>query len=746
MKNTNHRIRKFKTLHTSLAAPTLQPRGRRSALAMAIDSVFACVVLSLPMGSYAQSQPDTTLPAVTVTGVAGPSAQTPYAGGQVTRGGSLGLLGDSNFMDTPFNQTTYTSELIEDVQARSVADVLANDPSVRLGSARTNIQEQFTIRGLSFGSQDTAFNGMYGLTPYWRVPVEMAESIEVLKGPSALLSGIAPSGNVAGAINLIPKRAPDDPLTRVTVGYWSDSQLGTHLDLGRRFGESRQFGVRMNAVYRNGDTVVDDQHETDKLLSLGLDYRGERLRASLDLIHQRQRINNVVRQVAITPTLTSIPAAPDSNLNYPGYGRNIVEDTTVVGRVEYDISSNVTVHAGLGRRTDEMDAIAGNIALLNSNGDFSSSPAWQIFRPETTSFETGATARFATSSIKHKVAVSFSRMKDDADIGFVFPWPIVNVSNLYTPVAASTPSTAGIPNNPGPYSRATLTSYALADTLSFVDDRVLLTVGARRQTVETQSYDFSTHLPSGAHYDESAVTPVAGLVVKPLANLSLYSNYIEGLSKGASALPPAVTAAAALPPMKSKQAEIGAKYDWGTFATTVSLYQIKRPSATVAGGVLSENGMQVNRGLELNAFGQVARDVRILGGVSFMRSELEEMAGGVNEGNDAIGVPHVQASLGVDFDNVMTPGFGLSARAINTGSQYVDQANALKIPSVTTFNVGARYRTKVAGQGLTLRLNIENLFDKSYWATSSSVANTDAGGYLYVGSGRIVMLSGTMDF
>ena len=36
----------------------------------------------------------------------------PYAGGQVATGGSLGLLGNRGVMDTPFNQTSYTAELI----------------------------------------------------------------------------------------------------------------------------------------------------------------------------------------------------------------------------------------------------------------------------------------------------------------------------------------------------------------------------------------------------------------------------------------------------------------------------------------------------------------------------------------------------------------------------------------------------------------------------------------------------------
>jgi iron complex outermembrane receptor protein len=110
-----------------------------------------------------------------------------------------------------------------------------------------------------------------------------------------------------------------------------------------------------------------------------------------------------------------------------------------------------------------------------------------------------------------------------------------------------------------------------------------------------------------------------------------------------------------------------------------------------------------------------------------------------------VGVPHVQASLGVDWDNAFTPGFGLNARVVYTGSQYADQGNKYKLPSATTVGVGARYKTSVAGKDLTLRLNVDNLFDKAYWGTSSSVSNV-SDGYLYLGTGRTVLLSATMDF
>jgi iron complex outermembrane recepter protein len=694
----------------------------------------------------------TTLPAVTVTAQADNGLPGAYAGGQVAKGGRLGLLGSTNFMDTPFNQTSYTAEVIEDQQARSLSDLLINDPSVRLSSARTNINEDFSIRGFTVASQDVAFNGMYGLMPFFRVPIEMAERVEVLKGPSSLLNGMPPSGNVGGAINITPKRAGNDPLNRITASYLSESIFGMHADIGRRFGTNKEFGVRFNAAYRDGDTTLDKQQQTDQVYSLGLDYQGERLRASLDVIYQDQNINRVVRQFMAGPALTAMPKAPDSSLNYPGYGRSRTDDKTVVARAEYDVNDSVTVYGGVGKRDHNMDAIAGNPTLLNTAGDFTdeqrpSAPtglgaAWQLYKVNNRSYEAGADVRFTTGSVKHKLALNYSKVETKTDIDFDTAWP-VRPSNIYHPIYTPTPSLGNAVGdtsiNYRNYSDNTLTSYAIADTLAFHDDKIKLTVGARHQNVKSQAYNFMTGAPlPGGDYDESKITPVVGIVYQPQSNLSLYANYIEGLSPGSKAPLPMTTV---IPPIKTKQYEVGTKVDWGKFATTFSLFQIERPSAGLNAASTSYglNGEQRNRGAEFNIFGEVARNVRMLGGLTLMDSTLTKTTIEANEGNDAVAVPRMQANLGVDWDNSLAPGVGLNARVVYTGKQYADPANNLKMPSWTRFDIGARYKTKFGEKPVILRANIENVFDKNYWAASNE-------GYIYIGMPRTLLLSATMDF
>jgi iron complex outermembrane receptor protein len=58
-----------------------------------------------------------SIPTVTINASADASAEglsKAYSGGQVARGGHLGLLGNVDAMSTPFNTTNYTQQLIQD--------------------------------------------------------------------------------------------------------------------------------------------------------------------------------------------------------------------------------------------------------------------------------------------------------------------------------------------------------------------------------------------------------------------------------------------------------------------------------------------------------------------------------------------------------------------------------------------------------------------------------------------------------
>ena len=274
------------------------------------------------------------------------------SGGQVARGGRIGILGTRDQMETPFSVTAYTNQLIQDQQAQSVADVLQNDPSIRMARGFGNFQETYFVRGFLLYSDDIAYNGLFGLLPRQYIASDLFERVEVLRGASAFLTGATPSGSgIGGTINLLPKRAPNDPLTRVDLGLVNSKQFNASADVARRFGPDDSTGLRLVATHRQGDTAIDREHNKEDLISAGLDWHDADTRLSADLGYQNHHLKATRTNVTLASTVTALPAAADSTTNWAqpwSYSRE--KDTFGSLRGEQDFTQNLTGWAALGTR------------------------------------------------------------------------------------------------------------------------------------------------------------------------------------------------------------------------------------------------------------------------------------------------------------------------------------------------------------------------------------------------------------
>lgn len=725
---------------------------QRTVLATALYTAFWAGVIATPLAltpatSQAQavtnqSSDVTTLPSVTVT-AAQPVLPEAYAGGQVARGGGLGVLGNADVMDIPFSTTNYTEQMLQDQQARTLADVVVNESSVRVMTSTGSFSEDFQIRGFNVTSGDVGFNGLYGLTSSNRMPAALMERVEVLKGPGTLMYGISPTGSVGGNINIVTKRAGDEPLTRLTTTYESKSVLGTQLDVGRRFGDDNQWGIRVNGVYRNGQTSLDKGRQEFGLGALALDYRSPKLRWSLDAYSQRENVDNFRSQNGFAPGISHIPAAPSGHRAIYSGADLTVFDSTIASRLEYDLSDRVMVYAAAGYRyggSEQDFPYARTTNGVDENGNFRVTNSWYDAYSRNKTGEIGARANVDTFGVKHTLTLSGSLLKMEAGSFYLSAPASQQIpSNIYNPVELI-PMT-GHRSSPTKNSETELTSFALTDTLSFANDRILLTGGLRRQSVKLENFNSAGNVTSS--YDESAVSPLAGLVVRPWENVSLYGNFTSGLTRGGTAPATAANAGEVFAPYKSKQYEAGVKVDWGNVMTSAAVFQIDRPNAMTdpVSNVYSFDGEQRNRGLELAAVGEITRGLRVMASATFYDATLMRTAGGVNDGNQASGIPKRTFNLGVDWDLPWVQGLSLNARAIHTAAVQYDAENTLKLPSWTRYDVGARYRTNIMGKPVTFRANVENLFNSNYWLSSSALLTVAT-----VAAPRTVLLSAQIDF
>ena len=685
--------------------------------------------------------PEEQLPNILPTIVLSANQDKTLSAGQISKTSQVGMLGDKDDMDIPFSITSYTSKYIEDQQATSVADALRSEPSVRSVFSRGGIGEYFNIRGLYTQSHELAWNGLFGLLPHNRVPTEFLERVDVFKGTSALLNGMSIGGAVGGVINVVPKRATSEDITRLTTSYKSDSTFGAHIDVGRRFGQHDQFGVRVNALKSLGDTALDGQEENRYLGSAAFDYKGEKFRASLDLYDINEKLDGG-QPLMVSFATSVVPKAPDSKLNHQPGSYSHTKTRGAIAHVEYDFAPEWTAFASAGTKRQNGVGVIANNALGNAaqpNGDYMAVSRMNANNTNVDAGELGVRGKFNTGAIKHNVVISANSLDQDTHMGLVMgaPW----ASNIYQPTR---PALIASPPTYTPKTLdTTLTSFAFADTLSTLDDKYQLTLGVRHQNVKSQSYSIFTGLPSSPYYDESAITPMVGFVVKPWDNtLSLYANYIEGLSQGGTITDPSnpLVAEKTFKPYKSKQYEVGTKWDMGKFKNTLSIYQItKNDLAQDANRNYSESE-QRNRGIEWTTAGEIVKDIRLLGGVSYLEAEWKKTAGGLMDGNDVKGIPHWQSNLGLEWDVQPVEGLTLTANTIYTGSLYANDTNTQKIPDWFVLDLGGRYATNIAKHNVVFRGGVDNVFDKKHWA---GVWN----GYVGVGGDpRSYKLSMQIDF
>jgi iron complex outermembrane receptor protein len=366
------------------------------------------------------------------------------------------------------------------------------------------------------------------------------------------------------------------------------------------------------------------------------------------------------------------------------------------------------------------------------------------------SADAGLRGDFRTGAVGHTVTLSASTISIESDNAYAFSSFAGFAGDLYEPqdVAPPTPDffVGGDLSAPGKTEDTRNRSLALADMVSLLDDRLLLTAGLRYQEIETKTYDYDTGAEL-SRYDESRVTPVAGAVVRFGDQVSVYGNYAEGLIPGETAPAtsggvPIVNAGETFDPYRAEQYELGIKYDGGNLGASVALFSLSRPSSLVEDNVFTADGEQRNRGLELNAFGEPLPGFRVLGGLTWLEAELTETQGDVNEGNDAVGVPELQANLNLEWDLPAVPGLTLDGRLIYTGEQYADAANAVAVDDWTRLDLGVRYDTRLFGRSTALRARLENVTDEDYWA---SVGGFPGSNYLVLGAPRTLLVSASVD-
>ena len=148
--------------------------------------------------------------------------------------------------------------------------------------------------------------------------------------------------------------------------------------------------------------------------------------------------------------------------------------------------------------------------------------------------------------------------------------------------------------------------------------------------------------------------------------------------------------------------------------------------------VFAVGGQQINRGIELTATGAVTRDLNIYTGLSLLDPRLHDTGVAATNNTQILGLSRVVFDALVDYSVPTVAGLGLNVDMNYASRRAANYSNSDYVDGYTIFNLGARYRTKIAAKAVTLRLGVANVANRHYWANitpagQSGYTGTDSG-------------------
>ena len=710
---------------------------------------------------------------------------------------NLGVLGKANAFTAPITVVNYDEQALNNTEARTLVDAVAKkDASTWQFGGESNTLTGLYFRGYQLDARQFSVNGLAGMYGTQGTASVQVGSAQLIKGASTAVNGMDPEGAVSGSVNIETKKAADEGNRKIGLGWFSNNRAQGTFDLGQRFGENKEFGVRANGKLRHGDTPRHGYSEDNKEFALNADYRGEKLRVAFDSIYAKRKTNGGrARMQDIQNLQGRLFDAPDGKTNLlPSWNwQNTVGQTNML-TFEWDAFDNAQITGGIGyNKARYYGTLISPTVCLNAtstctdaqntnasgkvtarNYDYNTGTARltdQYFR--TLSMNLSARGEFETGPVTHNWSTAFDRVirqrattrglsAGSSSAKISASGDIAAQLDSFQPdYATDWESSANLDAN------IKVNSLALSDTLGFADNKYRLTLGGRFQAVEY------TDKKAGQSGDAKRFSPMFMAAWVPQPDLVVYGNYMEDLEP-ADIKTDDDGHTTMSKPRVSRQFEVGVRKNWGNFVTTLNAFQIKRPGywrgqtttdpktkkttltygnnsdfaryKALGGAAGDEQGMERSRGIEFNTYANLLNNtLRPTLGLMYLQSTVKDypnsrdmLVNGVQVAN-----PRVIAKAGVEWDTPFAKGLTLNGNVSYFGKSYQDTQKQYAFPSYTLVDVGARYKTKRGKNTLTVSSSLENLFNKNYWQVQRGQYDRS---FAVVGMPRTYWLKAELDF
>lgn len=664
--------------------------------------------------------------------------------GYIASNGDTGTKTNTPLIKTPQSVTVITREQAAAQGAQSLAQSLRYTAGVSAEVRGSASRYDFPyIRG--FGSPLDSNQYLDGLRMLrgggYAIPqIESygLERVEFLKGPSSTLyGGVSPGG----MINAASKMPTEETQREVELLYGSHNRMQLGFDFSGPATEDNSLLYRVIGLGRKSDTqVINTEEERFYIAPSVMWAPDENTSLTVSASYQRDPEGGYY---GILPTVGSLWASPAGqiprsfNEGDPDYDEFSRKQSAIGYRFEHHFNDTWTIRHNLRYLDHATVTKAVGTASINADGHTINRYALgtdETLRGITSDLQ--LQAEFDTGSLAHTALFGFdyqySNWNQIRDYG---PAPSIDFLNPVYGVASNL--TLSRINNQKQSSRQS--GLYIQDQIEL--DNWTFVAGGRYDMVRTTTENYLTS--TTRTQDDSAFSGKLGLIYNFDNGVAPYLSYstsflpVNGNDANGNAFKPTT----------ARQVEVGIKYQPVGFdgLFTLAYFDIEQQDVVTSLNQLQsyQTGEQRSRGIEFEAKVAVNDNINLTGAFSYTKAEVVKGLG-VDVGDYPIGIPDYTASLWGDysfFDGALA-GLKLGAGVRYVGqsvggyspSVYTAGATKLEAPGYTLFDAAVTYdfgKKTPELQGLTAKLSVNNVFDKTYVTCLSN-------NFCNYGNGRVV--------
>ncbi|WP_136685490.1 TonB-dependent siderophore receptor [Falsirhodobacter xinxiangensis] len=686
--------------------PLPSPRSVRLALILG-----ATALSTIP--AFAQ---DTLLQPIIVEGEGGAiSGGVGYSVGST----ATGLKSGAPITEVPMTVNTITRQELIDRAPLQVESALAYTPGVVAPAwGGDDRYDQFSVRGFDLGVnglfRDGLINKSQSYTAF-KVNPYMLQRIDVLKGPASVPYG---SNDVAGLVNMITKRPTFEHLGEARVSYGSHDTAEVSADWGD-VNADKTLSWRLTGLKRDGSNDVSPSEDDADLLALGVTW-APTAATSITFLGHYQKDD-------LTPS-NSIPVAgvdygaefgdlPFSFLDQQSpWNKFETEQASIGWEAEHDLNAGITLRQNFryARQTTDfqhmyysgMTATPGVMNYAAFAGDQKVN-YWALDNQAEIRGRIGASDHTLT------VGADMTRQRKDGALGLD-----------YYPIAIADPSYDFEITEPPLFANSD-TKTDVEEKGIYVQDHirfgngVTVTAGLRRSWIDNQTFN---RQPSGtgvayAQQKDTATTGMLGATWDLGNGFIPYASYGESFTTNIGQ----TFGGSQFEPTEGSQFEAGLRYApaGSQLQLSAAVFSIDKTNVLTTDPINAafqvQTGKVRHQGLELEARGNITDRWSVTAGYTYIDAEIRSSNSG-DQGNEPAMVPdHIASVWSTYAFGGAAEGFTLGGGLRYVGETWAESSNSRSVDSYVLADAMARYTW---GDN-TVALNVNNLFDKDYFAHCS---------------------------